>query len=322
MELIDGYPWVLLHEGGKFSLKSKKVLLDYITGKPIFESEKFSWVGPQGYKFIPERGELILYGYHSKSSYGFGIYDIQNQKEIAFYDLGDKKNGGGMIFWDRLTFDDIHAYIPTAKSIICINMQSKKIDWICKDLSNKILGLNFFWYDESNATYAYSTYLKSSIYKINNSNGQLGWKKPIKLAGGVKELRKINGGLYVYAEEAKKFEVNIYDTETGTKRWKKSFKDDGGIRAKIFTNDGLIYGTSAGEVNTLKFDGTTILKKPIEIGAGYRVFELTDEGNLFYLTNLKMGIANLKDGGFVKNPVKFRPPNASIDYQAVMEIIS
>jgi hypothetical protein len=306
MELMDGYPWVLLHEGGKFALKSKKVLLDYITGKPIFESQKFGWVGPQGFKFIPERGELILYGSHTKSWYCLAIYDIQNQQEIAFYDLGDKKNGGGMVFWDQLKFDDMHAFIPTANAVICINIKSKKIDWICKQLSNKIPGLNFFWDNESNATYAYSTFLKSPIYKINNSNGQLGWKKPIKLAGGVKELRKINGGLYVYAEEAKNFEINFYDTETGIKRWKKSFKDDGGISAKIFTNDALIYGTSAGEVNTLKFDGTTVLKKPIEIGAGYMVFELTDEGNLFYLTNFKMGIANLKDGGFVKNPVKFK----------------
>jgi hypothetical protein len=306
MELMDGYPWVLLHEGGKFALKSKKVLLDYISGKPIFESQKFGWVGPQGFKFIPERGELILYGFHSKASYCLAIYDIQNQQEIAFYDLGDKKNGGGMVSWDRLTFDDTHAFIPTANSVVCINLESKKIDWICKQLSNKILGLNFFWDDKSNATYAYSTYLKSPIHKINNSNGQLSWKKPISIAGGVKELRNINGGLYVYSEDAKSFEVNIYDIETGIKRWKKSFKGDGGIRAEIFTNDGLIYGTSAGEVNTLKFDGTTVLKKPIETGAGYRVFELTDDGNLFYLTNFKMGIANLKDGGFVKNPVKFK----------------
>jgi hypothetical protein len=206
MELIDGYPWVLLHEGGKFAIKSKKVLLDYITGKPIFESQKFSWVSPQGFKFIPERAELILYGSHSKSWYCLGIYDIQNQKEIAFYDLGDKKNGGGLVFWDQIVFDDTHAFIPTSKSVICINIQSKKIEWICKDISNKIPGINFFWDDESNATYAYSTFLKSPIYKINNSTGELSWKKPIKLAGAVKELRKINGGLYVYAEETKKFE--------------------------------------------------------------------------------------------------------------------
>lgn len=306
MELIDGYPWVMLHEGGKLALKSKKVILDYITGQPIFESQKFGWVAPQGFKFIPERGELILYGSHSKTWYCLGIYDIQTQKEIALYDLGDKKNGGGLVFWDQLKFDDTHAFIPTANSVICINIQSKKIEWICKDLSNKIPGINFFWDDESNATYAYSTFLKSSINKINNGNGQLGWEKPIKLSGAVKELRKINGGLFVYAEDTKSFEVNIYDIETGAQRWKKPFEDNGGIRAKIFTNEGLIYGTSTGEVNTLKYDGTTVLKKPIETGDGYVVFELTENGDLFYLTNFTMGIANLKEGGFVKNPVKFK----------------
>ncbi len=306
MDLIEGFPWVMLHQGGKLAARSKKVILDYITGKPIFESEKFNWWGPIGYKFFPERGEVVLWGGHASANSALGIYDIEKGKELFFFDVSDKKNGGGFPNWNEMKFQGDRVFIPTLRSIICINLADKKVEWVCKDLSSSTVGLSYMWDDESKSTFAYQGFLKAKMFKINNQDGSLVWKKPVSVSGAIKEVRKVKGGLLVYAEEEKSFEVNIYDIESGQKLWKKSFEDKGGIRASIYTDNSLIFGTSIGEVNTLNFDGTTVLKKPIETGAGYIVFELTPEGNLFYLTSMYMGIADLKSGEFVKKPVKFK----------------
>ncbi|MFN4083763.1 MAG: hypothetical protein ACK4K9_09045 [Bacteroidia bacterium] len=310
MEVIDDFPWVMLHEGGKFNIKGKKVLFDYINGKPVFETHKHGWVGPRGYNIDFEKGLIYIYGSHSKANWGaIGIYNIETGKEIAFVDLNNKKEfGGGVFNLDMLKFIDDKAIIfQTLKgNTICVDKNTLKKLWVTDKIKINIAFLQYTFDAKNNYIYFYQNALKSPLYKVNINTGNFEWKKPIQVKGAIKQAKLLKDGLFVYSEDLKTFEVNIYDTQTGLKKWKKSFTDKGGISNKIFLDDRLVFGTTTGEVNTLYWNGTKGLKKPIETGPGFREFDLTEDGNLFYLTSRFMGIANLKDGGFVKSPAKFR----------------
>jgi hypothetical protein len=307
MDLIDGLPWVVLHQGGKTAPRSKKVVLDYFTGKPVFESGRFGWVSPTGYELDTEGGKIILWGLHEKSINYVGIYDINQNKELATFDLKDKNlTGGGMVIMTNLKITDNRLIVPTTKGTVCINLKTNKQEWSTTAISSASGILNYLFDEANNCTYAFNPYLKAKVFKIDNATGTAAWSKPISLDGAVKEVRIIREGLWVYSEEEKSFDVNIYDPKTAQPLWKKSFTEKGGIRASIFTDDGVVFGTSNGEVNTLLHNGTARLSKNIQTGAGYQAFTLTQSGDLFYLTSLYMGIVNLKDGGFVKEPSKFK----------------
>lgn len=306
MELIEGYPWVMLHQGGfAAASKSKKALLDYFTGKPLIESSKFGWIAPAGSKVLPEEGKVILWGSHQKSLYYLGVYDIASEKEIFTVDLKDKKIAAGVPFFDKIRFVGDFMFVPTLKNMVCINLAQKKLQWSTTAI-NGSLTYDFYLDPSARYVYAYNPSLKAKIYRLDMATGNATWAKPISLSGAVKKVQLIKEGLWVYSEEEKSFAVNIYNPETGQPLWKKAYSDKGGIRQTIFTDEGVVFGTSTGEVNTLLHNGTLKLKKNIETGAGYRVFTLTDNGNLFYLTNFKMGVANLQNGGFEKEPTKFR----------------
>ncbi len=306
MEIVDGLPWVILHQGGfKAATNSKKVVLDYFTGKPIFESAKFDWTAASASHILPEKGIIVIMGINKRSTYALGIYSLEENKELAFFDLKDKKLNGGFPFYEKVKIVQDRIFVPMQKALACIHIPTLKMEWF----TNKINGMTDYNYlvDEAGkSVYVFSPFLKASIYKIDAANGSLKWPKPISLKGAVKRLELIKEGLWCYSEEEKSFDVDLFDPGTGQKLWKKPYSDKGGIRQFIFRDDGVVFGTSTGEVNILQHNGTLKFAKNIDTGAGYRVFATNEQGNLFYLTMNKMGVINLNDGSFVKEPAKFR----------------
>lgn len=306
MEILQGFPWALLHQTEiKYLAKAKKVIVDYITGKPVIETHKIGWKRVDGSKFIPEKGQVIFWGQHEKSNFAMAAYDVQSNNEIAFIDLS-KKVGAGIVGAKDVRIEDDKIFVLGSKMAFCINLDDYAILWTNDKLTNSYYEPHFFWDNETQSTYIYQSFLKGKVYRINNATGEMVWKKPISIDGAVQEIKKINGGLWIYAVETKSFTINIYEPETGLPRWKKSFEEDGDVEAQIFTDNTYIYGSTRGEVNTLDFNGNKVLKKPIKTGEGFNAFALNKNGNLFYLTQNTMGIANLQDGSFVKAPTKFK----------------
>ncbi|MFN3839311.1 MAG: hypothetical protein ACK4RF_01270 [Cyclobacteriaceae bacterium] len=306
MDLIEGLPWVVLKNAAVGKMPSY-VVLDYFTGKPVFESQKQDWTGPAGYYFVTDEAKLVIWGANNKlkSTGCIGIYDLGSNKELALIDLKDKKLTGGGLPTSMVVEDD-RFIMTTTKSVAVVNLRTNAIEWFTTKLNNSNGTLKYLFDEANQVVYAYSPFLKAKIYKINAKDGSLMWAKPISLDGAVKRIEIIKEGLWVYAEEEKSFEVNLFDPGTAQKLWKKPYSDKGGIREFIFTPEGVVFGTSTGEVNTLLHTGALHLSKNIDIGAPYRIFALNPDGSLFYLTFNKMGIVNLKDGGFVKEPAKFR----------------
>lgn len=306
MDLIEGLPWVVLKNTAVGKMPSY-VVLDYFTGKPVFESQKNDWTGPAGYYFVTDEAKLVMWGANNKlkSAMCIGMYDMGSNKEIALIDLKDKKLTGGGLPVSMVVEDD-RFIMTTTKSVVVVNLRTNKIEWFTTKLNNSNGTLKYLFDEENQVVYAYSPFLKAKIYKINAKDGSLMWAKPISLGGAVKRIEILKEGLWVYSEEEKSFEVNLFDPGTAQKLWKKPYSDKGGIREFIFQPDGVVFGTSTGEVNTLLYNGTLKLSKNINTGAPYRIFALNPDGTLFYLSGVKMGVVNLQDGGFAKEPAKFR----------------
>lgn len=306
MDLIEGLPWVVLKNTAVGKMPSY-VVLDYFTGKPVFESQKMDWTAPAGYYVVEDEAKFVIWGANNKlkSTACIGIYDLGSNKELALIDLKDKNLTGGGLPVSMVVEDD-RFIMTTTKSVTVINLRTNKIEWFTTKLNNSTGTLKYLFDEENNVVYGYSPFLKAKIYKINAKDGSLMWDKPISLDGAVKRIEILKEGLWVYSEEEKSFEVNLFDPGTAQKLWKKPYGDKGGIREFIFQPDGVIFGTSTGEVNTLLHNGTLRLSKNVDIGAPYRVFALNPDGTLFYLTGVKMGVLNLQDGSFVKEPAKFR----------------
>lgn len=306
MDLIEGLPWVMLKNAAIGKMPAY-VLLDYFTGKPVFESQKNDWTGPAGYYFVTDEAKLVMWGANNKlkSATCIGMYDLGANKEIALIDLKDKKLTGGGLPVSMVVEDD-RFIMTTTKSVVVVNLRTNSIEWFTTKLNNSNGTLKYLFDQENQVVYAYGPYLKAKIYKINAKDGSLMWPKPISLAGAVKRIEILKEGLWVYSEEEKSFEVNLFDPGTGQKLWKKPYSDKGGIREFIFQPEGVVFGTSTGEVNTLLHTGALKLSKSVDTGAPYRIFALNPDGTLFYLSGVKMGVVNLSDGGFVKEPAKFR----------------
>ncbi|QOI97446.1 MAG: hypothetical protein HRU69_08065 [Flammeovirgaceae bacterium] len=306
MDLIEGLPWVMLKNTAVGKMPSY-VLLDYFTGKPVFESQKNDWTGPAGYYFVADEAKMVIWGANNKlkSATCIGMYDLGSNKELALIDLKDKKLTGGGLPVSMVVEDD-RFIMTTTKSVVVVNLRTNKIEWFTTKLNNSNGTLKYLFDEENQVVYAYGPYLKAKIYKINAKDGSLMWAKPISLDGAVKRIEILKEGLWVYAEEEKSFEVNLFDPGTAQKLWKKPYSDKGGIREFIFQPEGVVFGTSTGEVNTLLHTGALKLSKNIDTGAPYRIFALNPDGTLFYLSGVKMGVVNLQDGGFAKEPAKFR----------------
>ena len=306
MDLIEDLPWVMLKNTAVGKMPAF-VLLDYFTGKPVFESQKYDWTGPAGYHFITDEAKLVMWGANNKlkSTTCIGMYDMGSNKELALIDLKDKKLTGGGLPTSMVVEDD-RFIMTTTKSVVVVNLRTNKIEWFTTKLNNSNGTLKYLFDEDNQVVYAYSPYLKAKIYKINAKDGSMMWAKPISLDGAVKRIEILKEGLWVYSEEEKSFEVNLFDPGTAQKLWKKPYSDKGGIREFIFQPEGVIFGTSTGEVNTLLHTGVLKLSKNIDTGAPYRIFALNPDGTLFYLSGVKMGVVNLTDGTFVKEPAKFR----------------
>ncbi|GIV37278.1 MAG: hypothetical protein KatS3mg032_1657 [Cyclobacteriaceae bacterium] len=305
MDLLDGLPWVVL-KNAAFGKMPVYVVLDYFTGKPIFDSQKKDWTAPAGYHYLADEGKFVIWGANkSVSGTCIGIYELGSDKTLALIDLKDKKLTGGGLPTSMVVEGD-RFIMTTTKSVTVINLRTNAIEWFTTKLNNSNGTLKYLFDQQNQVVYAYSPYLKAKIYKINAKDGSLMWPKPISLDGAVMRIEILKEGLWVYAEEEKSFEVNLFDPGTAARLWKKPYSDKGGIREFIFQPDGVVFGTSTGEVNTLLHNGTLRLSKNIDTGAPYRVFALNPDGSLFYLSGVKMGVANLQDGSFVKEPAKFR----------------
>lgn len=306
MDLIEGLPWVVLKNAAMGKMPSY-VVLDYFTGKPIFESQKHDWTAPAGYHVVTDEAKFVIWGANNKlkSAACIGIYDLGSNKELALIDLKDKKLTGGGLPMSMVVEDD-RFIMTTTKSVTVVNLRTNAIEWFTTKLNNSDGTLKYLFDEENQVVYAYGPFLKAKIFKINAKDGSLMWAKPISLDGAVKRIEILKEGLWVYSEEEKSFEVNLFDPGTAQKLWKKPYSDKGGIREFIFQPEGVVFGTSTGEVNTLLHNGSLHLPKNIDTGAPYRIFALNQDGTLFYLTNVKMGLVNLKDGGFAKEPAKFR----------------
>lgn len=300
MALMDNLPYVILTRGWS------KVILNYLTGQEMFTPAK------NGFIFVnsitPDYNDQKIYILGNTSSgYSLAAFDMSTMQKEAIASFTDKKTMGAYIDVTKYYESDNKLFVRTEKGIVCLDKNTLKIEWAYDGL-DKVFpyikvkadvekGLCFV--TESNGD-------KSYLHKIDNT-GKLTTKKPVKLEANTQALTLTSKGLLVQMMDAKSSYFQLYNTETVANVWEKPVDVKGSIFQTIETENGFVYASQNGLINSLDLTtGKEQLKKEIKTGMWFKTLELLENDNIFFITSTNMGIANLKTGEYTKEPAKFK----------------
>uniref|UniRef100_UPI00404B22A2 hypothetical protein n=1 Tax=Flavobacterium sp. TaxID=239 RepID=UPI00404B22A2 len=300
MELIPEMPYVIL------TRSYTKVILNYFTGKEVFNSSKGDWTTVFHIKADFTDQRIYMLG-TTKNGFTIGAFDPETFESKGMVSFSDKKTMGSYIDVSQYYESDGKIFVRTEKGIACVDKKSMKLDWAYDDLDKvfpyiKVLadaskGLYFVTESDGN---------KSYLHKIDNS-GTRTTKKPVKLEAKTQALTFTTNGLLVQMMDTKNSYFQMYNPQTAENIWEKPADIKGSIFLAEQTGNYYIYASNDGLINSLDFaTGKTQLKKEIKTGMWFKNLEILENDVVFYITSTNMGMANLKTGKYVKEPVKFK----------------
>lgn len=300
LTLIDNLPYVVLTRG------YSKVILNYLTGKEVFNTAKNEMTAV--FSVHPEytTGKIYMFG-STKLGYSLGIFNMETLQNEGTISFTDKKRMGAYIDVTRYYESNGKLFVRTEKGIVCIDKNSFKIDWAYDGLDKvyQFIKVNadaekgLFFVTESNGE-------KSYLHKIDLS-GNLTTKKPTKLEANTQALTLTPKGLLVQMMDTKSSYFQLYNIQTAAEIWEKPVDIKGSIFETFETQNGLVYASNNGLINSLDLaTGKEQLKKEIKTGMWFKNLLLLENDLVFYITSTNMGIANLKTGEFAKEPMKFK----------------
>lgn len=300
MALMDKLPYVILTRG------YSKVILNYLTGKEVF-SPAISGFGSV-FSVTPDYTAQKVYVLGGATAgYSLGAFDMNTMQKDAITSFTDKKTMGAYIDVTRYYESDNKLFVRTEKGIVCLDKNTLKIEWAYDGLDKGFQYIKvkadvekgLYFVTESNGD-------KSYLHKIDNT-GKLTTKKPVKLEANTQALTLTSKGLLVQMMDTKSSYFQLYNTQTVANVWEKPVDIKGSIFQTIETENGFVYASNDGLINSLDLTtGKEQLKKEIKTGMWFKTLELLENDNIFYITSTNMGIANLKTGEYTKEPSKFK----------------
>lgn len=324
-EFVAGSPYIIVSQGAGSQFagiaKTKRAVIDYITGKVIFNSDDDSWNQIYTCDVILPDNKLVISGIQKigskaeKMTPKVAVYDLATSSlDYSFFldkpgRIGIGKNfnvtGTPLLLKDFLI-------IPTAQGLIAKTHSGEDL-W-----TNKVKNVNWLVADETEKEiYAFektSNGKNTRIHKIGAKGEEL-WEDDRKVKGVVSKFEILPQGLAVVSNvygsgkalSAKsESKITMFDAATGEDLWEKAPKTKGYVQHFYTMDDGILFGIQSGGINKISYDGKTLFKKPLKTGENIVTMANTDQG-LIYITSSDANIVNLETGEQVwKKPLKFK----------------
>ena len=326
-EFIPLSPYIVVSQGAnsKFAgiAKTKRAVLNYITGKVIFNSETDNWNQIYTCNIVLPQNKLIVSGIQKegnkfeKMTPKVAVYDLSTQKLDYSFFL-DKPGRVGIAKDFSVTGVPLllknMLIIPTAQGLIAKSHKGDDL-WECK-----IKGVNWMVSDTSETEiYGFETTTNGKntrIHKISNKGAEL-WKDDRKVQGNVSNFQILPQGIAVVSDKSSGGSTSVFATSdeseiaflsasTGEDLWEKAPKTKGWVQHFYVQEDGILFGIQQGGINKISFDGKTLFKKPLKTGENIMVMAESPQG-LIYITSEDANIVDLKTGDQVWNkPLKYK----------------
>jgi hypothetical protein len=318
-------PYVIVGQVGFANLSAKKAVIDYISGKTLFSTEKNGWKTVMSCDVMMPQNKLVVSGQRtSKEQFAMqvAVYDLNTGAEDYRFNIDEPGRVGiakdYSVTGVPLLLKD-YLIIPTAQGLIAKKAQTGETLW-----DNKMKNINWMVVDESGKEiYAFESVNQGKntrIHKVGVDGAEL-WKDDRKVKGVISNFQILPSGLAVVSDTddggsdsvfAAKNESNIafLSATNGEDLWDKAPKTKGYVQHFYIMDDGILFGIYQGGINKISFDGKTLFKKPLKTGENILTMAETPQG-LIYITGEDANIVNLKTGDQVWNkPLKYKRADA------------
>lgn len=326
-DFVPNSPYIIVSQGvgSKFAgiAKTKRAVIDYMTGKVIFNSDTDNWNQVFTINVVLPQNKLIISGIQKegdkfeKSTPKVAVYDLATSK-IDYSFFLDKPGRVGIAKDLSITGTPLllknMLILPTAQGLIAKSHAGEDI-W-----TNKIKGINWMVADATEKEiYGFETTSNGKntrIHKIADNGAEL-WKDDRKVQGNISNFQILPQGLAVVSDKSDGGSSSVFATKneseiaflsaaSGEDLWDKAPKTKGYVQHFYVQDDGILFGIQQGGINKISFDGNTLFKKPLKTGENILVMAESPQG-LIYITSEDANIVDLKTGDQVWNkPLKYK----------------
>lgn len=326
-DFVPNSPYIIVSQGvgSKFAgiAKTKRAVIDYMTGKVIFNSDTDNWNQVFTINVVLPQNKLIISGIQKegdkfeKSTPKVAVYDLATSK-IDYSFFLDKPGRVGIAKDLSITGTPLFLknmlILPTAQGLIAKSHTGEDI-W-----TNKIKGINWMVADATEKEiYGFETTSNGKntrIHKIGDNGAEL-WKDDRKVQGNISNFQILPQGLAVVSDKSdggsssvfaakNESEIAFLSAASGEDLWDKAPKTKGYVQHFYVQDDGILFGIQQGGINKISFDGNTLFKKPLKTGENILVMAESPQG-LIYITSEDANIVDLKTGDQVWNkPLKYK----------------
>lgn len=326
-EFVPNSPYIIVSQGVGSKLagisKTKRAVIDYMTGKVIFNSDTDNWNQVFTCNVVLPQNKLIISGIQKegdkfeKSTPKVAVYDLATSK-IDYSFFLDKPGRVGIAKDFSITGIPLllknMLILPTAQGLIAKSHTGEDI-W-----TNKIKGINWMVADATEKEiYGFestSNGKNTRIHKIGDNGTEL-WKDDRKVQGNISNFQILSQGLAVVSDKSdggsssvfsakNESEIAFLSASSGEDLWDKAPKTKGYVQHFYVQDDGILFGIQQGGINKISFDGKTLFKKPLKTGENILVMAESPQG-LIYITADDANIVDLKTGDQVwKKPLKYK----------------
>src|SRR5690606_2550638 len=322
---IPNAPYVMVSQGGFAGITSKKTVIDYMSGKVLFNTESNGWKIANSCDVKMPQNKLIVTGQRrseEKFATAVAVYDLNTGKEDYRFNLGDPGKvtmGAGMQPSGMPLLLKDYLIVPTTKGLVAKKAQTGETLW-----ENNMKNINWMVADATEKEiYAFESVNQGKntrIHKVGVNGAEL-WKDDKKVKGQVVNFEILPNGIAVVSNQsdggsnsvfAASNESNIafLNASSGDDLWEKAPKTKGYVQHFYVMEDGILFGIYQGGINKISFDGKTLLKKPLKTGENILTMAETPQG-LIYSTSEDANIVNLKTGDQVwEKPLKYKRAGA------------
>ena len=318
-------PYVIVGQVGFANLSAKKAVIDYISGKTLFSTEKNGWKTVMTCNVMMPQNKLVVSGQRtSKEQYAMqvAVYDLNTGSEDYRFNIDEPGRVGiakdYSVTGVPLLLED-YLIIPTAQGLIAKKAKTGETLW-----DNKIKNINSMVVDATGKEiYAFESANQGKntrIHKVGVNGAEL-WKDDRKVKGLISNFQILPNGIAVVSNTndggsnsvfSAKNESNIsfLSASSGEDLWEKATKTKGYVQHFYIMDDGILFGIYQGGINKISFDGQTLFKKPLKTGENILTMAETPQG-LIYITGEDANIVNLKTGDQIwSKPLKYKRAEA------------
>lgn len=325
LTFVKNAPYVIVSQGGFANLTAKKSVIDYMSGKVLFNTESNGWKLAYTCDVKMPQNKLVVIGQRrAKEKYAtaVAVYDLNTGAEDYRFNLGDPGKvsmGGGMQPSGSVLLLKDYLIVPTTKGLIAKKAQTGETLW-----ENDMKNISWMVADDSEKEiYAFESVNQGKntrIHKVGVNGAEL-WKDDHKVKGQVVNFEILPNGIAVVSNQsdggsksvfARSNESNIafLSATNGEDLWEKAPKTKGYVQHFYVMEDGILFGIYEGGINKISFDGKTLFKKPLKTGENILTMAHTPQG-LIYITSEDANIVNLSNGEQVwKKPLKYKRATA------------